>query len=100
MQRGNFVGKVLPGHARRHSAVSCAKMLKQSRCCLGYGRRWAEKTLQVLCFVLMFSSSFIISYAFHVACALISYPAGPGSFGAERLSTPAAITCSVSSNSS
>jgi len=26
MQRGNFGGKVMPGHARRHSAVSCAKM--------------------------------------------------------------------------
>jgi len=26
MQRSDFRGKVMPGHARRHSAVSCAKM--------------------------------------------------------------------------
>ena len=26
MQRGNYWGKDMPGHARRHSAVSCAQM--------------------------------------------------------------------------
>jgi len=36
--KGQFFGGMdMPGHARRHSAVSCAKWLNGSRCRLGCG---------------------------------------------------------------
>jgi len=37
-----FRGMNMPGCARRHSAVSCAKWLNWSRYCLGCGLGWAE----------------------------------------------------------
>jgi len=38
-----FMGKDMPGHARRHSAVSCAKWMNRLRCCLGCGLGWSKE---------------------------------------------------------
>ena len=37
--------KDMPGHARRQSAVNCAKMVNRSRCRFGCGLRWAQGSM-------------------------------------------------------
>ena len=43
-------GKDMTGHARPHSAVSCAKMVNQSICHLGYGLGLAQESTSSIVF--------------------------------------------------
>jgi len=40
-----FRGKNMPGYARRHYAMSCAKIDNRSRCLLHCGLKWAEGSM-------------------------------------------------------